>query len=92
VTGQRSDIAIAVVTLGVAALFNPWRHRLQRFIDRRFYRHKYDAGRVLTAFTAHLRDEVDLDQLSGDLVTVLEETVQPASVSLWLRHVEGGPA
>lgn len=89
ITGQSSDLAIAVVTLAVAALFNPWRHQLQRFIDRRFYRHKYDAVRVLTAFTTHLRDEVDLDELSGDLVTVLQETVQPSSVSLWLRHAEG---
>jgi hypothetical protein len=88
-TGQSSDLAIAIVTLAVAALFNPWRHQLQRFIDRRFYRHKYDAARVLLAFTSHLRDEVDLDDLSGDLVRVLQETVQPSSVSLWLRHAEG---
>ncbi len=92
VTGQSSDLAIAVATLAVAALFNPWRRRLQGFIDRRFYRRKYDAARVLSAFSAHLRDELDLDQLSGDLVSVLEETVQPASVTLWLRQAVGMPA
>jgi hypothetical protein len=92
VTGQGSDLAIAVVTLAVAALFNPWRRRVQAFIDRRFYRHKYDAARVLSAFTVQLRDEVDLDVLSGDLARVLQETVQPSSVSLWLPHTEGGPA
>jgi hypothetical protein len=88
-TGQRSDLAIAIVTLTVAALFNPWRYQLQRFIDRRFYRHKYDASRILTTFTTQLRDEVDLDELSGNLVTVLQETVQPASVSLWLAEGRG---
>lgn len=91
-TGQTSDLAIAIVTLAVAALFNPWRHRVQTFIDRRFYRHKYDATRILTTFTTHLRDEVDLDELSGDLMRVLQDTVQPSSVSLWLPHTEGGPA
>jgi hypothetical protein len=90
--GQHSDLAVAIVTLAVAALFNPWRHRLQHFIDHRFYRRKYDAARVLTAFTAHLRDEVDLEQLSGDLAMVLQETVQPASISLWLKKREGDPA
>jgi hypothetical protein len=89
-TGQGSDLAIAIVTLAVAALFNPWRHRVQTFIDRRFYRHKYDAVRVLSAFTVQLRDEVDLDVLSGDLARVLQETVQPSSVSLWLPHTDGG--
>jgi hypothetical protein len=87
ITGQRSELVIAAVTLAVAGLFNPWRHQLQRFIDRRFYRHKYDAARVLSAFTTHLRDEVDLDELSGDLMTVVQETVQPATVSLWLKAV-----
>jgi hypothetical protein len=85
-TGQKSDIGIAVVTLVVAALFNPWRRTVQRFIDRRFYRRKYDASRTLASFTSRLRDEVDLDILAGDLASVVNDTVQPASVSLWLRR------
>jgi len=84
VTGQTSQLAVAVVTLAVAALFNPWRRSLQTFIDRRFYRHKYDAARTLAMFQTRLRDEVDLDQLTADLVAVVENTVQPASVALWL--------
>ncbi len=84
-TGQSSDLAVAIATLTVAALFNPWRRRLQTFIDRRFYRRKYDASRVLAAFTSQLRDEVDLEQLAGDLASVVNETVQPSSVSLWVR-------
>jgi hypothetical protein len=89
-TGQTSDLAIAIVTLAVAALFNPWRYRLQRFIDRRFYRHKYDASRTLAALSTRLRDEVDLDQMAGDLTGVIQDTMQPASVALWLRP-GGGP-
>jgi hypothetical protein len=85
VTGQRSDLAVAVATLGVAALFNPWRRRIQAFIDRRFYRHKYDATRTLASFAARLRDEVDLDQLTGDLLAAAQETLQPVSSSLWVR-------
>lgn len=88
VTGQSSDLAVAIVTLAVAALFNPWRHRLQSFIDRRFYRRKYDAARVLATFTTQLRDEVDLDRLAGDLAGVVGETVQPSTISLWLRPGE----
>jgi hypothetical protein len=87
VTGQSSDLAIAIATLGVAALFNPWRRRVQTFIDRRFYRHKYDAARTLTSFTSRLREESDLDRLTDEMVTVIAQTVQPASVSVWL--VEG---
>ncbi|HZU11346.1 MAG TPA: hypothetical protein VFB58_00760 [Chloroflexota bacterium] len=86
-TGQHSDLAIAIATLAVAALFNPWRHRLQSFIDRQFYRRKYDAARALSAFNGRLRDEVDLDQLAGDMIGVLQDTLQPASASLWLRDV-----
>jgi hypothetical protein len=84
VTGQHSDLAIAIATLAVAALFNPWRHRLQRFIDRRFYRRRYDAARVLAAFNARLRDEVDLDQLTSDLLSATQETLQPRALALWL--------
>lgn len=84
VIGQHSDLAIAVATLAVAALFNPWRRRVRTFIDRRFYRHKYDAGKILAEFQGRLRDDVDLDQLTVDLVAVAQNTVQPMSVSLWL--------
>src|SRR3712207_6830052 len=87
-TGQESTLAVVASTLAVAALFNPLRRRVQGFVDRRFYRNKYDARKTLEFFSTKLKEETDLGRLGDEVVGVVRETVQPAHVGLWLRSEE----
>jgi hypothetical protein len=89
---QQSQLATVLSTLTIAGLFSPLRQLLQRDVDRRFYRRKYDAARTLAAFGATMRDDVDLDVLTGRLLGVVDETMRPAQTWLWLRPARRRPA
>jgi len=86
IINQNNDVAIVISALVSATLFNPLRHRIQKIIDRRFYRRKYDASKIVEAFSATLHNEVDLNQLREHLLTVVQDTMQPSHISLWLRE------
>ena len=87
-TGQDSPVAIVISTLVIAGLFNPLRTWIQEFINRRFYRRKYDAQQALATFAATARDEVDMDNLTKEMLRVVEESLQPESISLWLNPIK----
>jgi hypothetical protein len=84
--GRRSSLVVAGATLAVAAVFQPARRRVQRAVDQRFNRRRYDAARTIDAFSARLREQTDLDTLSTELLAVVDQTMQPTQVGLWLRH------
>jgi hypothetical protein len=87
--GRDSSLVVAMATLAVAAVFQPARRRIQAVVDRRFNRRRYDGAQMIAAFSARLREEIDLDTLSAELLTVVDQTMQPTLASLWLRAPQG---